>query len=362
MRKTFKFRLKSKNTKHLSRMSNAINFVWNYCNDVSAQYLDKKGKWLSGFDLNRLTSKCTKELEITGETVQSIGEQFASNRFFHKKRILSWRSDKRNLGWIPFKVSVSLKNGVVKYNKIKFNTWLSRSIEGKIKSGSFSQDAKGNWYVCLVCDVPNIPVIKSGGEIGIDLGVKTIATLSTGEHLNRENLVKKYAKKLATAQRANKKRQFKSIHTKIKNSRNDWNHKVTTKIINNNDKIFVGDVSSAKLKKTKLAKSVSDAGWFDFKSMLAYKAIALGVEYKEVKENFSTVTCSCCFAKSGPSGLSALGVREWTCKVCGIIHDRDVNAAKNILRFGHESLIKGTQTMGGAKKSITITPSMNSNP
>lgn len=75
-------------------------------------------------------------------------------------------------------------------------------------------------------------------------------------------------------------------------------------------------------------------------SSVAYKAIALGVEYKEVNEMFSTVTCSTCFERTGPSGLSALGVREWICK-CGAVHDRDVNAAKNILRFGRESLIKG---------------------
>lgn len=98
--------------------------------------------------------------------------------------------------------------------------------------------------------------------------------------------------------------------------------------------------------RTQMAKSVSDASWSDFKSMLAYKAIALGVEYKEVKENFSTVTCSTCFERTGPSGLSALGVREWVCS-CGAVHDRDVNAAKNILRFGHESL-KGTQIMRDA--------------
>lgn len=89
-----------------------------------------------------------------------------------------------------------------------------------------------------------------------------------------------------------------------------------------------------------MAKSVSDASWADFKSMLAYKAIALGVEYKEVKENFSTVTCSACLDKTGPNGLNAIGVREWTCK-CGASHDRDVNAAKNILRLGYQSLNKG---------------------
>lgn len=99
-------------------------------------------------------------------------------------------------------------------------------------------------------------------------------------------------------------------------------------------------MSPSKLKGTRMAKSVSDASWADFKSMLAYKAIALGVDYHEVNEMFSTVTCSTCLKRTGPSGLSALGVREWTC-ACGATHNRDVNAASNILRFGHESPIKG---------------------
>lgn len=80
-----------------------------------------------------------------------------------------------------------------------------------------------------------------------------------------------------------------------------------------------------------MAKSVSDSGWADFKLMLAYKAIGLSVEYKEVNERFSTVTCSDCSARSGPKGLSGLGVREWVCADCGSLHLRDVNAAKNIL-------------------------------
>lgn len=90
-----------------------------------------------------------------------------------------------------------------------------------------------------------------------------------------------------------------------------------------------------------MAKSVSDASWADFKTMLAYKAIALGVDFKEVNESFSTVTCSSCLKRTGPSGLSGLGVREWACSACGSIHERDVNAATNILRIGHDTLIKG---------------------
>lgn len=354
--KTFRFRLKNPNQASLKKMAGAVNFVWNYCNDTSIQYLDKYGKWLSGFDLNYLTTGCSKDLTINAQTVQAIGQQFATRRSQFKKRKLSWRSGSRSLGWIPFKgQTVKQSSDSVTYNNVKFHFWKSREIVGNIKTGSFNQDAQGKWYVCFVCDEIKVPTIKSGGAIGIDLGLKTIATISNGEELSRENLTNKYAGKLAIAQRAKKKKRVTAIYAKIKNTRKDWNHKTTTKLINNNDVIFVGNVNSGKLKKTNMAKSVSDAGWYDFKSMLAYKAITLGVEYKEVKENFSTVTCSTCLERSGPSGLSALGVREWTCSVCGTTHNRDVNAAKNIFRFGRETLIKRNPQFGEDVKTSTFT-------
>lgn len=137
-------------------------------------------------------------------------------------------------------------------------------------------------------------------------------------------------------QRDNKRKLVKTISAKIKNVRKDYLHKETTKLVNKYDRIYVGNVSSKKLVQTFMAKSVLDNGWSMLKSMLAYKAIWLGVEYKEVDESFSTVTCSICLNKTKQlNGLSTLGVREWICEYCGRRHDRDVNAAQNILRTGH---------------------------
>ena len=322
-------------------MSQSVNFVWNYCNQTSVEYVNKKDKWLSAFDLFYLTRGCSKDLSLNAQSIQAVAKEYVDKRKQSYKIKLKWRSSKRSLGWIPLnRQSFRVCGDSVLYNKFEFRFWKSRKIEGKIKSGSFNQDAKGNWYINIFCEVEYKQKHKSGGSIGIDMGLKTIATLSNGTTLDRENITTKYASKLAMAQRAGKKKQTRSIHAKIKNVRNDWNHKTTTKLINQFDTIYVGNVSSSKLIKTRMAKSVSDASWADFKSMLAYKAIALGVEYKEVNESYSTVTCSTCFERTGPSGLSALGVREWTCK-CGAFHNRDVNAAQNILRFGHESPIKG---------------------
>ena len=102
--------------------------------------------------------------------------------------------------------------------------------------------------------------------------------------------------------------------------------------------IVVGDVGSARLAKTNMAKSVNDAGWAMFRNLLEYKAIARKVVYREVSERLSTQTCSGCGAIGGPKGREGLGIREWVCGQCNAVHDRDVNAAMNILRLGHQSL------------------------
>ena len=337
---TYKFRIKDTNTaKYLNKMSGAVNFVWNYCNETSYNYIRNKSKFLSGFDLNNLTKGCAKELGISSVTVQSVGQEYAIKRRQAKKNKLAWRSCKRSLGWIPTKVGgLKLKDDTIEYAGHIFRFWKSREVLGKVKTANFSQDARGRWYINIQCEVEKYHLKKTGEEIGIDLGLKTIASDSDGEKYNRENITRKYEGKLAMAQRANKKKLTQTIHAKIKNCRKDWAHKTTTDIIKKKDFIVIGDVSPSKLKKTKMAKSVSDAGWHQFKSLLAYKAIRFGKEYKEVKENFSTVTCSICLNKSDVGGLSNLGVREWTCSVCGTLHDRDTNASRNILRFGHESL------------------------
>ena len=132
-----------------------------------------------------------------------------------------------------------------------------------------------------------------------------------------------------------------SIQNKLGNTRKDWNHKTANAILKDASTVIVGDVSSVKLAKTRFAKSVLDSSWGQLKSILAYKSKRLGIEFKEQSEMFSSVTCSSCLKRTGPSGLSDLGVREWTCSNCGEQHDRDTNAAKNILRLGCQTLIKG---------------------
>ena len=326
---------------HLQKMGYSVHFVWNFCNQSNQERWSKFRKTFSAFDLNKLTAGCAKELGLHSQSVQAVCEEYAKAGKYFKKVKLNWRSRKRSLGWIPFKASgVKIEGETITYGGRAFKFWLSRPIEGKVRFGSFAQDSKGHWFVNLV--VESKPEIRpqTGKECGIDLGLKTLATLSDGVELSRENLTKSFEVQLAIAQRARKKKRVTAIHCKIKTKRKDWNHKATTRLVREYDRIVVGNMSSSKLKKTKMAKSVSDAGWADFKRMLEYKAIGLGSVYNEVNESFSTVTCSGCMARTGPKGVQGLGVREWVCSSCNSMHLRDVNAAKNILSFSVQDIVR----------------------
>ena len=111
-------------------------------------------------------------------------------------------------------------------------------------------------------------------------------------------------------------------------------HKFSRKLVNQYGEIVVGDVSSTKLAKTKMAKSVYDAGWSQLKTMLEYKCAHAGIVFKVVRETNTTRACSSCGSLSGPQGVNGLRVRVWECVECGVLHDRDVNAARNILSLG----------------------------
>ena len=338
---TLQYRIKDQNTaKYLEKMAGSVSYVWNYCNEVNRDRWAKFRRTYHWSELDKMTAGCSKELGLHSQTIQAITKEFYTRCKQFGKVKLNWRSRKRSLGWIPFKASgVKVTNDTIRYQGRTYRFWLSCPIEGIVKMGSFSQDSRGRWYVNLTIEEADRGRVKTGKACGVDLGLKTVATLSNGKDLSRQNLTKAYEEKLAVAQRAAKKRQAATIHAKIKNRRKDWNHKKTTELVHDYDYIAVGNVSSSKLKKTRMAKSVSDAGWSQFRTMLAYKAVKLGVEVKEVNESFSTVTCSQCGERTGPKGLSGLRVREWVCSSCQTSHHRDVNAATNIL-FSAQGIVR----------------------
>uniref|UniRef100_UPI0026286E70 RNA-guided endonuclease InsQ/TnpB family protein n=1 Tax=uncultured Halomonas sp. TaxID=173971 RepID=UPI0026286E70 len=169
---------------------------------------------------------------------------------------------------------------------------------------------------------------------GIDLGLKDVATCSDGSKMEEGRFYRDLEDDLAIAQRARNKKRVKAIHAKIKNRRKDAQHKFSRKLVNQYGEIFVGDVSSTKLVKTKMAKSVLDAGWSQLKTMLEYKCAHAGIVFKVVNEVHTSRTCSSCGSRSGPQGVNGLRIRSWGCVDCGAVHDRDVNAALNILSLG----------------------------
>ncbi len=338
---TYRYRIKDATTgKHLQRMAWAVNYVWNFCNEVSLLAWRRDKHFLSAFELINLTAGAGHDLGLHTDTLSEICQEYARKRKqFHKIK-LRWRSRKRSLGWIPFKGRcVRLREDAITYKGRRLRFWHSRPVGGPVKTGSFSQDACGNWYVNFQCEVdaPGVPL--GAAEIGIDLGLKNqLACSDMPTPYSRANLTRQHARALALAQRTHKKRRVTAMHARITNARKDWAHQVTTAIVRRATLVVVGNVSSTKLSKTRMAPSVYDAGWRQLRTLLEYKARRLGVPYREVNESWSSVTCADCLARSGPRGLRGLGVRAWTCAQCGSPHDRDRNAAHNILRLGRETL------------------------
>ncbi len=344
---TYKFRLKDKHTKELNRQARQVNFVWNYCNDLQQRTVRAHRKWLTGYDLINMTSGSCKDLDLHSNTIHQICLQYDQSRRSHKKAWLKFRS-RKSLGWIPFNTkNVRFKNDVFVFRKINYEPMHIRDMPKRsiIKAGSFNQDSKGHWYINVTLDFSEDHFHKAlESSIGIDLGLKDLATLSSGEKIENKRFYRTREHKLAKSQRARKKKQTQNIHLKIKNQRNDFLHKTSSKLVLENDLIVVGNVSSSKLARTRMAKSVSDVSWYNFKQMLSYKAIRHGGTMIEVNESYTTQTCSDCNSISGPKGIADLGIREWTCAACGSIHDRDTNAAKNILRIGLDTLVVGTSS------------------
>lgn len=282
------------------------------------------------------------------DTVQAVCKQFATSRdkARPKPRWRVSRGAKRSLGWVPFQCDRPLKidGDTVTFLGRKYRVWLSHAIPTDIRSGSFSQDATGRWFLNLVCEMADdLPV--GTGEVGIDLGLVSLAGLSTGEKVSNPLHVRKSAAKLARAQRAGRKAQARKIHRKIAAQRRHFLHVTTTRIARANVLVCVGDVNSGALARTKMATSVLDAGWSSLRSMLSYKtAMRRGARFVATNERWSTQTCSVCLARGGPKGLEGLGVRSWTCDDCGTLHDRDTNAGRNILRLGRNIALH--QTLG----------------
>lgn len=343
--KTLKVRVRDRHAPLLNSMARSVNLVWNFVNELSHRSIKERGVFLSAYDIQKYTQGAHKELGLHSHTVQKVGAEYVTRRKQFKKAKLSWRKTggvKRSLGWVPVNTGMAKwKSGQIYHNGHYFKVWDSYGLSRyKFRSASFNEDARGRWYFNVVVDAPASEYTGTGA-VGIDLGCKESATTSDGETLVGRQY-RGLETKLATAQRARNKKRVQAIHAKIKNRRNDEQQKFTTRLVQNNALIVVGNVSSTKLVKTTMAKSVLDAGWGQLKTLLEYKCAHAGAVFMEINEAYTTQTCSCCgeLSPNSPKGRAGLGIREWACG-CGATNDRDINAARNILALGHERLAEG---------------------
>ena len=345
--KTLKVRVRDKHAPLLRQMARSVNFVWNYLNELSCRAIRERGLFLSAYDMDRYTQGSSKALGLHSQTLQEVSREYATRRKQFRKARLNWRKSggvRRSLGWIPFKAGAAhWKSGQVCHNGHCFKVWDSYGLsQYRFRSGSFSEDARGRWYFNVAVEVDVHPSLGQGA-VGIDLGLKDVATCSDGTKLENGRFYRDLEAKLAIAQRAGKKARARAIHARIANRRKDALHQFSRQLVNRYGEIHVGDVSPTKLAKTPMAKSVLDAGWGQLKTMLEYKCAHAGIVFRVVDERYTSQACSNCggLPDSRPKGIAGLGVREWTCSECGVTHDRDVNAARNILAAGHGRPVVG---------------------
>jgi putative transposase len=237
-----------------------------------------------------------------------------------------------------------LDNGFLVHSKIgRIAVRWSRPIEGTPKTLTLSKEADG-WYVAISCaDVPTQPLPSTGRETGIDLGIEAFATLSDGTRIFHPGWYRKAERALKTAQRRVSRRKTGShrrrkavkllakAHQRVRRQRQDFHHKTALAIVRENDVIYHEELQVRNMVRNHhLAKSIADAGWSAFLSILGYKAACAGRSVVAVNPAFTSQRCSGCSVMV-QKGLS---VRWHSCPDCGTSLHRDHNAAKNIERLG----------------------------
>lgn len=242
----------------------------------------------------------------------------------------------------------------------------SRELPASPSSVSIVREADGRYYASFVVDCDREPLAPAEGEVGLDLGLNRLLATSDGQIVENPRLLRRRQRRLAQAQRALARKQPGSAnrakararvaaeHRKVRDARRDFLHKLALDLIRENQAIYVEDLATAGLARTRLARSVHDAGWATLIRLLEEKADMYGRTVVKIDRWYpSSQTCSTCGHRDG---LKPLAIRSWTCSSCGDEHDRDLNAATNILCEGRRVAAGLAETETPVERTSDATP------
>jgi transposase len=224
----------------------------------------------------------------------------------------------------------------------------SRELPSVPSSVTVIREPDGRYYASFVVERETVPLPSCDREVGIDLGLNALVVTSDGESIPNPRFLRKAQRALSrkqkgSANRAKAKHRVTVLHRKVRDARLDHAHKTALRLVRDNQAVYAEDLAVSGLMRTRLAKSAADAGWSQLmRGCIQQKAIQFGRGFSKIGRFEPTSrVCSCCGARDGPKPLS---IREWACAACGSLHDRDVNAARNILAAGRADRLNACGT------------------
>ncbi|MFH1454576.1 MAG: RNA-guided endonuclease TnpB family protein [Armatimonadota bacterium] len=333
----------------------SVRYVYNYFLGLRIKAYKEEGKTIDGFSCKRMLVELKKEKswlkDINSQSLQQfvLDLEKSYRRFF--KGLGGYPVFKKKANRQSFAVPQNFKtiDGKLYIPKLKngINIKLHRELEGCAKTVIISKSPTGKYYASFSCEVEIDKLPKNNKEIGVDLGLNHFAILSNGEKIEHPKTLRRSQKKLSRLQRKlsgkqkgssnrNKARlKVAALHEKIGNQRKDFLHKLSFRLIRENQAIHLEELIVKNMVKNRcLSKAISDSGWGEFTRQLDYKSEWYGRQFNQIPRFYpSSKTCNVCGFVFKELQLSQ---RSWNCTDCGSIHDRDINAANVILSVGQD--------------------------